>query len=342
MRFFFDENTYTTDEILAGQINQKKLTQHQSDVVNVVKSWIGGNDSFLFQTSGSTGKPKKITLTRDQIEYSARETLHYLFEDKRPTTLLTCLDPKMIGGFQSIVRALIGESDLYVTEPSSNPLKHLVGQIDLVSLVPLQIEETLKSNVERFDSVKTVIIGGAPLDQDLGKTLVGISSTRFYESYGMTETASHIGLRKAGQEWFEKIGDIQLDLDDRNCLKIKGSCTSNQWIQTNDIVELKGSVFKWVGRADWTINSGGVKLQPEEIEAKIKEHFPDVQLGITWKSDRLLGQKIVLISDRSILGQFHKYMDLDKYEIPKEEIVVAELPRLDSGKLDRLSLQLLT
>ncbi|NNE54997.1 MAG: hypothetical protein HKN32_03180 [Flavobacteriales bacterium] len=163
--------------------------------------------------------------------------------------------------------------------------------------------------------------------------------TRFYQTFGMTETASHIALKEVGKEIYTPIGDVELGVDDRSCLSIKGTVTDQKWIQSNDVVEMTEDGFKWLGRADFVINSAGVKLHPEKIENLISDQFPEATFALSSERDNTLGERAVLVSTSPILARINTLRFLNKYEVPKKELIMEELPVLASGKLDRIKLK---
>lgn len=339
MRLYYQNESFDPDEVVSGKIKQKNLSSHAQQVINYLKEWLSDQSEFSFQSSGSTGKPQKIILSRDQLAYSAISTLDFLFGKQRIHNALLCLNPTYVGGRQMIYRSAIRDLNLIIEEPSSNPLKNLKEHIDLLSLVPYQISEILEKNPEKFNLVDCVLIGGAHLSSYIAKDLTKFKRTRFYQTFGMTETASHIALKKVGTRFYTLIGDTQIEVDDRSCLRIKGSVTNEEWVQTNDVVRIKENTFEWFGRADFVINSGGVKLHPETIEGRISDHFTSGAFAITAKMDEKLGEKAVLVSTTKLLSQIKSSAILPKYEVPREELLVKDLPLLPSGKIDRIELK---
>lgn len=301
---------------------------------------MGGYSKFEFQTSGSTGTPKEIILTREQLEYSAIGTLDILFPEQKPKNLLLCINPKFIGGTQIITRTLLSESDLIIMEACANPLEKLNNSVDLASMVPLQIETILEEDQSHFDKVGTVLIGGAPLNPNTRSKLSKLK-TRFFETYGMTETASHVALKSVQDESFSFFGDIEYRVDERGCLALKGTVTNQVWIQSNDVVELKPQGFNILGRADWVINSGGVKIHPEIIEQKISSKLENSIAYVSSVKDGKLGERAILCSQKALLSEIKKERILDKYETPKEELIFDEFPFTGNGKIDRNQLQLM-
>jgi O-succinylbenzoic acid--CoA ligase len=337
MKLHFSHSSFSLEDVINGKINQKKFTPSESYVFNFIKQWHSDKTAFDFNTSGSTGSPKKITLTKSQLSYSAHSTLHQLFGKKQLTNLLLCINPEFIGGTQVIIRSILANGDLYVT-PASSQLSHFSDvPFDLASMVPIQVVNELKKPTP-FKNMDTVLIGGSSLNQGVEDELTTLK-TVFYHTYGMTETASHVALRKIGTEYFKPIGDVLFDMDKRECLRIKGSVTENQWIQTNDLVSINTHGIKILGRADWVINSGGMKIHPEEVEGKILDAFPKVKLAISSLPDPVLGERVILFTNVPLLERLKSKELLSKYELPKEEIIIDTFPETKSGKLDRQALR---
>ena len=334
MKLHFPHCVLSIEDVLSGKINQKKFTPSESYVLNFIKQWYSEKATFKFQSSGSTGIPKKIHLTRQQLSYSATATLKFLYERLSTGQMLLCINPEFIGGTQVIVRSLISGADLHVVPSSSDPLTSINVPISLASMVPIQILSELNSE-NPFSFIETILIGGAELNSSIENQLLKYPDTRFFHTYGMTETASHIALRKIGTSHFKPVGDVELALDFRDCLRVRGSVTSGEWIQTNDVVALSEDGFLWIGRADWVINSGGIKIHPEQVEAKISLRFPDANPVITSFSDSVLGHRVILLTKYPILNVLKQENLLTKYEMPKEEFIVKEIPLNSAGKLDR-------
>ncbi|MEQ9229059.1 MAG: hypothetical protein RIF46_00135, partial [Cyclobacteriaceae bacterium] len=170
MNFYFPNDSFSLENLLAGKINQKNFTDSEKYIVTYVQNWFSGFKHFHFQTSGSTGNPKSIQLSREQLAYSASSTLDFLYPNSKPSNLLLCLNPKFIGGTQVITRAILADADLIYREPSSTPLKP-TERVDLVSMVPLQVKTILNEDPRLFDKVGTVLIGGAELDEKIRQRL---------------------------------------------------------------------------------------------------------------------------------------------------------------------------
>ncbi len=313
------------------------------DIYRFILEWNNGSEHIEANTSGSTGEPKLIHLKKKHMIASALQTNSYFNLHKEKSALL-CLSANYIAGKMMIVRAIVGEFNLITKQPSSNPLADLHRKIDFVALVPMQLSNCLNEIVQG-DRVNNVIIGGGAIS----KTLVSAfrdSKTACYETYGMTETVSHVAIRKLGDEVFKAMPGVSFSLDKRECLVINANDITDSVIVTNDIVKLvSNQEFVWLGRFDNIINTGGIKVVPEEIEAKLANRIPG-RFYISSVSDVKLGEKIVLVVEEnnpiSDIVQIKSLISqLAKYEQPRQLCVVEKFPITDTDKIKRKDLKLL-
>ncbi|MFM7856476.1 MAG: AMP-binding protein [Flammeovirgaceae bacterium] len=262
----------------------QSLSEFEQGIFSFWKEWITNTQEFLLQTSGSTGPPKKITAQRCQLETSAKMTLAALNLKKNATALI-CLDSRYIGGKMMLVRSWVGGLNVIAKDPSANPFQDLddEAEIDFVALVPYQLKTVLNSPEKKWlNKIKHVIVGGAPLDGTTKKLLQPFT-TQFYETFGMTETLSHIALKKingpARSDYFKILPGVHIRQDERACLCITAPHLQHEII-TNDVVEMKNlEEFIWLGRVDNVINSGGIKIFPEATEQKIEHLFSEMGLN---------------------------------------------------------------
>jgi O-succinylbenzoic acid--CoA ligase len=223
-----------------------------------------------------------------------------------------------------LVRAIVGGLNLITVEPKANPFENLKGKIDFAAITPYQLNHSI-SSLQSLN-VQKIIVGGSAVSKQLESQLETLN-TAFFETYGMTETASHIALRalngSSKSDYFKTLNGVAIQKDNRNCLIIQAPLLIEEEIKTNDIVEIKDqNTFHWIGRFDSVINSGGVKMHPEEIEKKI-EHLIQSQFFISSIPDELLGNKVILViesktfenKDEQILIQNIKRV-VEKYEAP--------------------------
>jgi len=293
--------------------------------------WFDDRTYIDLQTSGTTGAPKTIRTSKQAMVESAIATGDFF--DLRPgNKALQCLPVKYIAGKLMFVRAFIIGLDMDFVAPSSNPLENKSDvKYDFIAMVPLQAKNSLKE----LKNVKKLIIGGSMISKALEKELSKLP-TKVYETYGMTETITHIAAREIGEKVFTVLPDITISYDYRNCLVIHAPRISDDLIVTNDIVELTNEKqFKFIGRFDNIINSGGIKLIPEQIEEKLSGKIA-ARFFVTGKADEKLGEKLVLV----IEGEKQKIEDavfdeLDKYEKPKEVLFIPKFKQTENGKILR-------
>lgn len=317
------------DEIRKDEISLGNFLEHEREVIKLISWWKSTEATVQFKTSGSTGTPKVIRVDREKIRYSAAATMQVLDPSANFKAALLCLNPSTIGGAMVVFRSLLRNLDLTVVTPSNNPSKQLDDHdaFDLVSLVPLQMKATSALFWNRFD---TILVGGADFQTNDLRTTANIFTT-----FGMTETVSHFALRASDQEHYKCIGDTIIAQQANGCLKIKGSLTSNQWLQTNDVIDfLSTTTFRWNGRADFIINSGGVKINPESIEKLLSSQFKSSFL-VASLPDEKLGNRLILIIEGAEVALDPDYSTLPKYGNPKEIYFLPAFARTSSRKIDR-------
>jgi len=339
---------YSLDELPTLLIEESR-SEFEKSVLTFCKIWLSGQKEFAIQTSGSTGAPKQIVLLRTQMEASARQTIETL-QLKAGETALVCLDTRYIAGQMMLVRSLMAGMNMIAVEPSSHPFDKIENQaVDFVSLVPYQLESILRLTPEKLNQVRCAIIGGAAISNSLIEKLTHISCS-VYATYGMTETISHIALKRLNgnspQPYFEAFPSIQLTLDHRACLCIKSYYLEEEII-TNDLVELvEERKFRWLGRIDNVINSGGIKIIPEKIELMFERIFDSFQIKnrffVGSVPDTKLGQKAILIVEGPAFNKEiqEEIIDeasqrLSKYELPKEFKFVRRFNETPTGKINR-------
>lgn len=305
----------------------------QKDILDFWAEWTNNSHFIIAHTSGSTGQPKPIELAKSAMKLSAKMTGEF-FDLTKGKTALLCLPVGFIAGKMMLVRAMELKLKLYVAEPKSTIDLSEFPDLDFVPMTPMQVENSLES----LSKIKTLLIGGAPLSDALREKLLTYK-TQSYESYGMTETITHIGLKRIDESFFSCLNGIKISTDDRNCLKIQ-TPYFEEAIQTNDIVAIKNErQFQWLGRFDHVINSGGVKLFPEQIEAKLKRHI-SAEFIISSLPDETLGEKLILVieSKTELISIDELKLLLDKFEVPKAIFHLTEFPRTESGKIKRKEL----
>ena len=317
-------------------VKSGKISTDQSkiwnDVNQFISEWYSTNIEMDLKTSGSTGKPKSISVKKDWMQNSA-ELTRKTFGLKKGDSALLCMPMKYVAGKMMVVRALELGLDLKVVEPSSNPLKNMDEIIDFAAMVPFQLENSLND----LDQVKTLIVGGGQVSQQLIEKLQKIS-TQIFETYGMTETLTHVAIKPLNgpniSDLFRALDGIRFEKDDRGCLAIHASALNPVPIVTNDLVELiDENSFRWLGRFDNVINSGGIKIIPEVVEAKLLSIIPNNRFFINGESDESLGEKVVLVVEGNVIEI--SFDSLEKFEKPKEIYFISEFLETESGKIRR-------
>lgn len=344
------QNVFQNPEDFSGE--REGFSDIEKAAINFCKSWLAGNETFFQQSSGSTGTPKTIELHRDQMIASATATGDF-FNVNESTRLLCCLNPTYIAGKMMLVRAMVWNCEIDLTEPSSDPLRKITEENlpDFVAMVPLQVQTILEDSdsLEKLRKIKHIIIGGAPLSEKL-KSQITSNRINAFQTYGMTETVSHIALANIGSGtlMYQTLKNVEIGQDERGALWVKSPMSGPERIQTNDLVELKsGNSFVWLGRADFVINSGGVKIHPELLEAKAESAitglFPDSPFFFYGLKDPKLGEKLALFiqsdpnnSEKAKLLQKKLKLKLDRFEVPKEIHLMPKFEITSSGKLDRI------
>lgn len=314
-------------------------------IVEFLENWADYSPVLKLKTSGSTGKPKTIELKKEHMWVSAKKTCEFFGLQSNSTGLL-CLSADYIAGQMMLVRTLFSGMNLLCLEPTGNPVKNLESTIDFCAMVPLQVKQSLETP-DKFKLIKHLIIGGGPVNHSLIKQLKK-HPVKVFETFGMTETLSHIALKQVApltEKAFTSLSGIRLSVSDKNYLQVSYPEMEIHAMETNDVVELHSeNSFTWLGRLDFVINSGGIKIHPERVEKLLESlvHHPFCIIG---KPDEKLGEKAVLVLegeafDTVDLMQRMKQM-LPLYQCPKEICFVKNFPKTDSGKIKRSELKTL-
>jgi len=303
-----------------------------------LSDWLDETATVEVKTSGSTGVPKIILLKKQQMINSALATGKYFSLTSGKSALL-CLSADYIAGKMMLVRAMILGLALDYVEPSSSPLNESNGSYDFAAMVPLQLENSLK----KIEQIKTLIVGGAPMSTTL-KAQVQDSATAVFETYGMTETITHVAVRNVNsntmKKTFSALLNVTFSIDGRDCLIVDAPDVNDITVITNDIVRLISETeFEWLGRYDNVINSGGVKLIPEQIENKLASQLAN-RFFVAGLPDEKLGQKLVLIVEGKIDSyELEKALgentNLTTYEVPKNIYQLQKFVETATGKIRR-------
>ncbi len=268
---------------------------------------------------------------------SAKMTGRFL-ELKKGDTAFLCLSPETIAGKMMIVRALVLELRLIVGDISSAPLLNLSEHIDFAAMVPLQVSTSLERTPDALKAIRKIIIGGAPVSSTLADSFHAFPN-EVYQTYGMTETISHIAMRdlKGNDPSFQLLPGISISTEDQ-CLVISAPHLGVNDLKTNDLVSINehGNGFQWLGRKDFVINSGGIKIHPEVIEDRLSRMIraPFFSIGIP---DDKLGERHVLCieSDETDFTKSDFKEILSPYETPGAVYFFDKFVYTTSGKINR-------
>ncbi|XOV68149.1 MAG: AMP-binding protein [Fluviicola sp.] len=303
-----------------------------------VEQWNNSDDFFQVKTSGSTGKPKTIHILKSHARASANMTGSFLGLYKNLNALL-CLSPETIAGKMMIVRALEWKLHLHVVAPSSDPFENIKKRMHFVAMVPYQVLRTIENSSEKFHEHMQLIIGGGPIAPTLEKQIQALPCTA-YHTFGMTETISHIALRNISlqSKRFRLLTGVTAKIV-HGKMHITAPHLGVKDLVTNDSVEFYGDrEFEWRGRLDFVINSGGIKIHPEEVEDKLSQLF-DVPFFVVGIPDDQLGEKLVLCLESAPFPISKKELEtlLPKYHVPRSVFFFPEFVYTKSGKINRFA-----
>ena len=337
--------------------------------------WNNDSDRVLVHTSGSTGKPKPMMVEKKRMLNSARITCDFLGLKPGDSALL-CMSLDYIAGKMVVVRSIERHLHLISVSPSGHPLKNIDlkdvngkdvnGEITFAAMVPMQVYNTLQvpEERERLTHIRHLIIGGGAIDASLEKELQALpGNIAIWSTYGMTETLSHIALRRINgaeaSEWYQPFDSVKISQTEEGCLVIDAPLVCAETLVTNDIVEIESYIYNKVektrfrikGRKDNVICSGGIKIQIEEVEALLKPYL-EKPFMLAKKKDEKFGEIAVLLTEDEDLKKVEatirrllsgKSDDSNKsseskshkYWIPREYLHVDHLPLTETGKPKR-------
>ncbi len=303
-----------------------------------LQQWHDGNDRLLVCTSGSTGTPKPLWVEKSRMVESARMTLDFLSLREGDTALL-CLPLDYIAGKMMVVRAEVGGLRLIDVKPGSHPLAGLSPRhIDFAAMVPMQVACSLQVEQERrqLESVRHLIIGGGAVDESLEEQLQTFPNA-VWSTYGMTETLSHIALRRLNgptrSQWYTPLPGVSVSLNHEGCLVVDAPAVAEARLVTNDLGELHDGMFRILGRKDNVVCSGGLKIQMEETERLLRPHLAAPFL-ITKCADPVLGEAVVLLTEDSDTEACRRVCEavLPRHHRPRHILSTARIPMTDTGK----------
>lgn len=318
------------------------------DLYLFLEKWFDASPVITVHTSGSTGTPKELVVRKDRMMQSARLTCEFLNLQAGDTALL-CMNLRYIGAMMVVVRSLVAGLNLIVRPASGHPLSDIEEPLRFAAMVPLQVYNTLRvpEEKERLEQTDILIIGGGAVDDSLEAEMSALP-TAVYSTYGMTETLSHIALRRLNGDTASKhyypFPSVELSLSAESTLVIKAPLICGEVLQTNDIACLypDGS-FTIAGRKDNVINSGGIKIQAEEMEKRLRPFIP-VPFVVTSVPDPRLGQALtLLIAGQVDVRELESKLQtvLDAYHRPRHIFMTESIPQTENGKIDRAGCRIL-
>jgi len=340
-------HTYS-QQILTELCDSKIRNDHtpiwEKEVYGFILQWLDDSDTIIQHSSGTTGKSKMIPLQKLAMMRSAESTCRF-FNLTRGQTAALCLPMEYIAGKMMVVRSIVCGLNLYITEPKSKPDFHDIEKIDFCAMVPFQVTNTWPAK-NNLPSIRFLIIGGSEISKEL-ESLVKDIPVQVYATYGMAETCSHIALRRINGPnpdiSYKALTGIKLETDPRNCLVIKASYLPAPVI-TNDQVRLEGNGrFRWIGRFDNLLNSGGIKVVPEEVESAL-EAKTGIEFALIGLPDPKLGQRLVLVTEKSKEPISEEAIRTELTLLipaklmPKDIVRIEKFPRNSSFKIDRMKL----
>lgn len=319
-------------------VDRKSFRQ---ELFSFLSDWFDQSETITVHTSGSTGRPKELEVEKERMMNSACLTCSFLGLKPNDIVLL-CMPLEYIAGKMVVVRALIAGLDLQLVTPSGHPLKDLKKAPAFAAMIPMQVYNSLQIPAEKecLRQIKHLIIGGGAIDDTLAEDLKDFPNT-VWSTYGMTETLSHIALRRlngeSASEWYKPFDNIRIRLNHEGTLVIHAPQICEEELVTNDIAEInEQGEFRILGRKDNTINSGGVKIQIEQVEAALKKqlHIPFL---ITSMPDAKFGEIVVMLVEDNIPEGIESLCEniLPPYWRPKRIIPIPQLPLTETGKPDR-------
>ena len=337
--------------MVQGEIRVSQQSTFEQEVESFIREWHSKSEYVTVHTSGSTGTPKEMRVKKKRMENSARLTCSFLGLKSGDTALL-CMPLCYIAGKMVVVRSIVAALKLWVVAPSNHPLQELNEAPFFAAMIPMQVYSSLQVPAEAtlLKQIRQLIIGGGAIDKELEANLQNFPNP-VWSTYGMTETLSHIALRRLnGPEaslWYTPFDSVQIRITDEGTLAIYAPLVCEEELITNDIAKInEQGQFRIIGRKDNTINSGGIKMQIEEIEERLVKRL-SLPYQITSVPDAKFGDAVVLLiaKDETISAIEKKALvteieslcakHLDKYQCPKHIFIVSRLPVTETGKPNR-------
>ncbi|MGL4852151.1 MAG: AMP-binding protein [Phocaeicola sp.] len=312
-----------------------------ADLTAFLSEWFSDDPYLTVHTSGSTGRPKPLIVEKKRMIASAVATCSFLKLQPMDSALL-CMSVRYIAGKMMVVRALVASLNLVAVAPSSHPLAGLTTPPTFAAMIPMQVHHSLQQPEERkmLSQIKQLIIGGGAIHPDLEAELRDFPYA-VWSTYGMTETLSHIALRQLNgpeaSKGYKALPGIEVKKNEFEQLVIDAPTLCSETLVTNDVVSFNDAGdFMVRGRIDNTLNSGGVKIQIEEVEALLQPTLSG-DFAITSVPHKVWGDKVVLLTTDPNCQKIESLCQkaLPSYWQPKEILFVKIIPKTETGKLSR-------
>ncbi|GHA37526.1 O-succinylbenzoic acid--CoA ligase [Salinimicrobium marinum] len=343
--FKLNKKHYNNQDLAAVAYNLiKEGEPYEGRIGTFLLDWLNDQEYIAVKTSGSTGTPKKIRIKKEFMVNSALATGKF-FDLPSKSTALHCLPADYIAGKMMLVRAMVLGWDIDTVPPKANALDQVFKIYDFCAMTPFQLDNSLS----RLHLIRKLIVGGGSVSANLKKLVQGLE-TKIYETYGMTETVTHIAARRINPKKekehpipFKVLPNVSISTNERGCLIIEAPKVAEGKLVTNDVAEIvKKKKFLLKGRYDNVINSGGIKLHPEQIEAKLEAIIAH-RFFVTSLPDDALGEKLILMVEsdfseealRALEREIRDFRMLEKYEVPKKIYFVGKFEETPNGKIHR-------
>ena len=328
-------------------LQDESTSSWEKELAHFIGEWLSEASTVTVNTSGSTGAPKQIQLPKAAMRRSAEMTGTH-FSLGKDTSALLCLPVRFIAGKMMVVRALTLGWKLWAVSPGSHPLQNLEQQVDFTAMVPLQLASTLEVATEkaRLQNIDQIIIGGGAVSPQLEQKIQQ-EKNRYFVTYGMTETITHIATRPMNgpeqTDLYTVLEGVELSQGENGALHIRAAHLGDAPIETTDLVALENrQQFRWLGRADNVLISGGIKVIPEVVEGQLKA-LTNASVLLIGLKDEKLGERLELLIESApwtteVLAQFHQQMreTLSPYEVPKAVHFLPSFERTENGKVQRM------
>ncbi len=291
-------------------------------------------------TSGSTGSPTEIEVPKAAMRESALATARALSLQRGDAALL-CLPMRYVAGKMMAVRALVCGLRLVLRAPSLHPLSTPLPTLPaFAAFTPAQVAEMLRvpDEAARLRRIRKIIIGGGAIPTALSDELRTFPG-EVWSTYGMTETLSHIALRRlsgtAASDAYRPLSGVSVSLSTEGTLVVSAPKIGVASLTTNDLAEiLPDGTFRVLGRRDNVVVSGGMKLQIEALEARLASlGMPFV---LTAVPSTVFGEALTMLyvgtaADAESLRERCQKL-LERREVPKHFFAVGALPLTETGK----------